>query len=164
MENVAEHAGVSRATVYQHFRSRLDLIDAICDEMAVNPALLSLREDVGLPDVDEALARTITNSMRFWASEDALLSQLYGVVAVDPAAKDFVDRQRADRRGELERLARNLRLSGRSRVSEKRALQLLLLLTSYESYRELVEAGASEREIAKTLKESGRTLLFGADG
>ena len=31
VEEVAARAGVSRATVYQHFRSRLDLVDAICD-------------------------------------------------------------------------------------------------------------------------------------
>jgi AcrR family transcriptional regulator len=30
VEQVAERAGVSRATVYQHFRSRIDLVDAIC--------------------------------------------------------------------------------------------------------------------------------------
>src|SRR6478609_3044506 len=39
VETVAERAGVSRATLYQHFRSRVDLVDAICDSFAVNPAL-----------------------------------------------------------------------------------------------------------------------------
>src|SRR3954452_6125555 len=99
VEDVADRARVSRATLYQHFHSRLDLIDAICDVMAFNPALVELRERVELADADQALAETIAHAMRFWASEDAVLSQLYGVVAVDPAAKDFVERQRADRHG-----------------------------------------------------------------
>jgi len=166
MEDVAERAGVSRATLYQHFRSRLELVDGICDLMAVNPALVELRERVELPDPAAALQETIGHAVRFWESEDALLSQLYGVVSVDPAANDFVNRQRGDRRGELERLARNLRRSGalRKGVTEKRALSVLLLLTSYESYRELREAGMGAREASKLLQESARQLLLRTDG
>jgi AcrR family transcriptional regulator len=162
MEDVAARAGVSRATLYLHFRSRLELVDSICDVMGENPALVRLRETVRLPDPDKALAETVTQSVRFWASEDTVLGELYGVVAVDPAAKDFVDRQYEDRRSELEHLARNLRRSGRLRdgVSEKRALSMLLLATSYGSYRELRETGTSEREAAKLLLETARRSLF----
>src|SRR3954471_21769368 len=108
VEEVADRADISRATLYQHFRSRLELVDAICDTFAVNPALLRIRETVELPDPDEALAETIAGCVRFWSSEDGILSQLYGVVAVDPAAQDLVERQTEDRRGEMQRLARHL--------------------------------------------------------
>src|SRR5881392_773227 len=85
VEEVADRAGISRATLYQHFDSRLQLVDAICDTFAVNPALLRVRDMVELPDPDAALSETIVAVVRFWSSEDAILSQLYGVVAVDPA-------------------------------------------------------------------------------
>jgi len=163
VEDVAERAGVSRATLYQHFRSRLELIDAMCDSMGQNPALLDLRGRVDLPDPDAALAETLADATRFWASEDAVLSQLYGVVAADPAARAFVGRQYEDRRGEFERLARNLRRSGRLRISEKRALAQLLVLSSYETFRELRRTGLSEREVTKVIQENARTLLFGSD-
>ncbi|HEY1359692.1 MAG TPA: TetR/AcrR family transcriptional regulator [Thermoleophilaceae bacterium] len=163
VEEVAERAGVSRATLYQHFGSRLELIDAICDTMGANPELLRIREVVELPDPDEALVETIAGSARFWASEDGLLSQLYGVVAVDPAAERFVERQWNDRRGELERLVRHLRKAGRLRkgLGESRALALLLLLTSYDTFRELRRAGLSDRELVKTLQESAHETLLG---
>jgi len=165
VEQVADRAGVSRATLYQHFRSRLDLVDAICNTMAENPALLALRDLVELEDADAALAETVAHSMRFWAREDAVIRELYGVVAVDPAAKDFVNRQRADRQAELQRLVRNLRRSGRLRAgtSEKRALAQLLVLTSYETFRELQQTGLGEREITKLLQENARTLLLDGD-
>jgi AcrR family transcriptional regulator len=164
VEHVAEQAGVSRATLYQHFGSRLDLVDAICETFDANPALLELREIVESPDSDVALAQTIANSIRFWSSEDPILSQLYGVVAIDPAAHDLVDRQRADRRGELERLVRNLRRAGRLRqgTTERGALALLLVLTSYETFRELREAGLSDRRLTATLQETARELLLNA--
>src|SRR3954452_3470040 len=87
VEQVGERAGVSRATVYQHFPSRLELVDAMCDTFAENPALLAIREAVGLPDVEQALAETIAETVRFWSSEDAILKQLYGATAVDPASR-----------------------------------------------------------------------------
>jgi AcrR family transcriptional regulator len=162
VEQVADHAGVSRATLYQHFRSRVELVDAICDVMAENPELVGLRESVRLADPDAALAETMAGSVRFWASEDSVLAELYGVVAIDPGAKDFVDRQRRDRRGEMELLARNLRRAGRLRpgLSEKRALAQLMVLTSYDSFRELAEAGISEREATKLVQANARDLLL----
>ena len=163
VEEVADRAGISRATLYQHFGSRLELVDGICDSFAVNPALLRIRDTVELADPDEALAETISATVRFWSSEDGILSQLYGVIAVDQAAQDLVDRQRNDRRGEMQRLVRHLRKSGRLRkgVSEPRGLALLMVLTSYESFRELRQAGVSDRELTKTLHESARDLLLG---
>src|SRR3954451_11109566 len=155
VEQVAHHAGVSRATLYQHFNSRLDLVDAICDKLAFNPALLAIRQSIGLPDLDQALDETLANAVRFWSSEDRVLSQLYGVVAIDPAAQAFVDRQREDRRGEIARLARRLRRKG---SSERSAFSTLMLLTSYDTFRELRGTGLSDRELTKKLQETGRAL------
>jgi AcrR family transcriptional regulator len=164
VEEVADRAGIARATLYQHFGSRLELVDAICETFDANPALLEIRKVVDLPDADAALSETIANTVRFWSSEDTVLAQLYGVAAIDPAAQELVDRQRSDRRSEIARLARRLRSSGRLRpgTSEKSALTILMLLTSYDSFRELREAGLSEREVTKTLHESARSLLLAA--
>jgi AcrR family transcriptional regulator len=161
VEQVADRAGVARATLYQHFRSRLELVDAICERFDDNPALLTIRKVVELPDPDAALAETMSNAVRFWASEDPILSQLYGVVAIDPAAQDFVERQRSDRRGEMTRLVRHLKSAGRLRrdMPEQRALSLLMVLTSYETFCELRLAGSSERELVKTLQHAARELL-----
>jgi AcrR family transcriptional regulator len=160
VEQVAERAGVARATLYQHFRSRIELVDAICETFNTNPALLEIRRIVELPDAAEALDKTVANCVRFWSSEDPILQQLYGVAAIDQAAQDLVDRQRADRRGELERLVRNLNRSGlKPGITERRALALLLVLTSYETFRELREAGLTDRQATTLLVETVRDLL-----
>src|SRR5690349_19583960 len=112
VEDVAVRAGVSRATLYQHFSSRLELVDGICDSMGMNPALVRLREMVELEDPDAALDETLARAVEFWSTENAVLEQLHGVIAADPAAADFVVRQRNDRRGELGRLARTLHRAG----------------------------------------------------
>jgi AcrR family transcriptional regulator len=162
VEQVAERAGVSRATVYQHFRSRIDLVDAICETFDANPALIELRRTIMLPDPETALVRTIVLAMRFWESEDAILSGLYGVVAIDPAARDLVGRQRADRRSEMRRLALRLHTTGTLRpgISTARAQDVLMVLTSYETYRELREAGRSAKRLTAELETMARALLL----
>jgi AcrR family transcriptional regulator len=162
VEDVAELAGVSRATVYQHFPSRLDLVDAICDTFAENPALLALRDTVALPDAGEALDETIANTVHFWSSEDPVLRQLYGATAIDPAARDLVERQLSDRRGEMQRLVRHLDESGvlRSGVDRRAALAHLLLLTGYGTYGELRREGLSDARVIAMLQEMAARLLL----
>src|SRR5947208_1063594 len=97
VEEVAERAGVSRATLYGHFGSRLGLVDAMCESFDENPALIALRETI---DLDLWLSRVV----EFWSTEEKVLVQLYGAAAVDPAARDLVERQTRDRHRELEAL------------------------------------------------------------
>jgi AcrR family transcriptional regulator len=162
VDEVADRAGIARATLYQHFRSRLELVDAICDTFDENPALLTIREVVEHPDPDAALTETLANTVGFWSSEDPVLSQLYGVAAIDPAAADLVRRQREDRRGEMKRLIRHLRREGRLRPrhSERHALAELMVLSGYETYRELRDAGLSDAELTQRLQEASRRLLL----
>src|SRR5919204_6861908 len=86
VEEVAARAGVSRASLYQHFGSRVGLVDAMCETFAQNPALVALRQT---DDVDA----WIEDVVEFWASEEQVLVQLYGAAAVDPAAAALVERQ-----------------------------------------------------------------------
>jgi AcrR family transcriptional regulator len=166
VEQVADRAGVSRATVYQHFASRLELVDTVCDVMGVNPALVEIRKAIGLPDALAALDRVLAYSVKFWSSESPVLRELYGVVAIEPGARAFVDRQRADRSRELERLAESLSRSGRLApgVTRRDALVTLLLLTSFETYCELREAGLSDRQVTAYLKDAAARELVAPAG
>jgi AcrR family transcriptional regulator len=162
VEQVASRAGVSRATLYQHFGSRLGLVDAICETFDANPALVAIREAVRDPDPGSGLERSIAHTVGFWASEEAVLEPLYGAAAIDPAARDLVARQRADRRGEYAGLLGRMEEAGllRPELAAADALGILLVLTSFETYQELRRlAGLEERQVTATLQASARTLL-----
>ena len=162
VEQVAARAGVSRATVYQHFGSRVGLVDAICETFDANPALIAIRDTVRDADLAAALDRAIVHTVGFWASEEAVLEPLYGAAAVDPAAGDLVARQRADRRGELTSLLGRLDEAGRLRpgLAAAEALGILLVVTSFETFRELRRlAGLEESAVTATLQASARTLI-----
>jgi AcrR family transcriptional regulator len=148
VEQVAARAGVSRATLYQHFGTRLGLVDAMCETFDANPALVALRDE---DDVDRWLERVVD----FWASEEKVLVQLYGVAAVDPAARDLVERQRRDRHGELRRLLRANNLGDRETFAQ------LALLTSFETYLELRRAvGLSKRDVVATIQTLTRNAVL----
>jgi len=147
VEEVAARAGVSRASLYQHFGSRLGLVDAMCETFDANPALVAVRQT---DDVDEFVELVVD----FWAAEEKILVQLYGVAAVDPAAHALVERQRRDRHGELRRVLAAGGVNGRN------AFAALSLLTSFETYRELRRSiGLPKREVVRLLQEAARRLL-----
>jgi AcrR family transcriptional regulator len=147
VEAVADRAGVSRATLYQHFGSRLGLVDAMCESFDANPALVAVRQAT---DLDDFLARVVD----FWAAEEKVLVQLYGAAAVDPAAGDLVERQTRDRQGEIRRLLRSL---GRD---DKSSLASLSLLTSFETFQQLRRrVGMPKRDVVATLQAAAARLL-----
>ena len=49
---------------------------------------------------------------------------------------------------------------GSRRIDGRRALALLLVLTSYDSFRELRQAGLSARQVSATLQETARELIL----
>jgi AcrR family transcriptional regulator len=147
VEAVAARAGVSRATLYTHFGTRLGLVDAMCETFDENPALVAIRRTENL---DELIQLVVD----FWSAEEKVLAQLYGAAAIDPAAGALVSRQYRDRQNELKRL---LRAAG---VDERAAFAELCVLTSFETYRELRRnVGLSKREVVFTLQRAARRAL-----
>src|SRR5260221_13302574 len=67
VEEVADRAGVARATLYQHFGSRLGLVDAICETFGRSDELQALKAAVDLDDPVAVIDQLIGNSVRFWA-------------------------------------------------------------------------------------------------
>jgi AcrR family transcriptional regulator len=146
VEEVAARAGVSRATLYQHFGTREGLVDAMCESFDANPALVAIR---GVDDVDEFIALCVA----FWSSEEQVLAQLYGAAAIDSAAASLVERQRSDRYRELKRMLHE------RRPPDKRLFATLAVLTSFETYRELRRgAGLPLRDVTVTLQDAARKV------
>jgi AcrR family transcriptional regulator len=140
VEEVAERAGVARATLYQHFGSRLGLVDAACELMSGNPALARVRES-------QTVAALVERTVDFWAAEEPVLVQLYGAAAVDPAAAAVGARPRRDRYAEIKRV---LAVEGRA---DESSFAALAAVTSFDTYRELRRgAGRSKAAVVRTLQ------------
>jgi AcrR family transcriptional regulator len=163
VEEIARFAGVARATLYQHFGSRLGLVEAICASFSENPLMVAIQASPDAPDPREALTQMIGQGIRFWDSEESLHRHLYGLAEIDEAAAEFVERQTTDRRSVVERIARRLIEAGalRDGVSEAQARATLLVLTSFHTFKELRAAGLTLEETERFAVSRARELLQG---
>jgi AcrR family transcriptional regulator len=163
VEEIARVAGVARATLYQHFGSRLGLVEAICGSLSENPSMVAIQASPTVADPRQALMRVIRQGIRFWASEEALHRHLYGLAEIDESAAEFVERQTADRRSVVERIAERLIKADalRDGVSDAQAWATLLVLTSFHTFQELRTAGLSLEEIERYALAGAEDLIDG---
>jgi AcrR family transcriptional regulator len=165
---IARFAGVSRATLYQHFGSRFGLVDAICESLSENPSMTAIQAAPDTADPREAATVMIGQGIRFWDSEESLHRHLYGLAEIDESAADFVERQTADRRSVVERIVRRAADAGAllEGISEAQARATLLVLTSFHTFAELRAAGLTLEETEGFAVSRTRELFSGkrADG
>jgi AcrR family transcriptional regulator len=163
VEEIAQLAGVSRATLYQHFGSRFGLVDAICESFSENPSMIAIQAAPDLADPREAAALMVGQGIRFWASEELLHRHLYGLAEIDQSAADFVERQTADRRSVVERIVRRAAKGGAlaEGVTETHARATLLVLTSFHTFEELRAAGLTLKETERFAVARTQELLDG---
>lgn len=161
VEEIARLAGVGRATLYQHFGSRLGLVEAICESFADNPSMVAIQASPDVADPRAAVTQMIGQAIRFWDSEESLHRHLYGLAEIDESAARFVERQTVDRRSVVQRVARRLASSDalRDGVSEAQARATLLLLTSFHSFQELRAAGLTLEQTERFAVSRARELL-----
>jgi AcrR family transcriptional regulator len=166
VEEIARTAGVGRATLYQHFGSRLGLVEAICGSLAENPSMVAIQASPDIVDPREALTEMIGQGIRFWDSEESLHRHLYGLAEIDESAADFVKRQTSDRRSVVERIVELLIQAEalRDEVTKAQALATLLVLTSFHTFEELRAAGLTTRETERFAISRAQELLAARAG
>ena len=84
IDAVAQHADVSRATVYYQFHSKLGLLEAVFDSLGASGGLAGQADAFGLPDPLAALDSYVAVFARFWGAERTLHRRLRALAALDP--------------------------------------------------------------------------------
>ncbi len=136
MDLLAHEAGVARATVYEHFRSKRAVLDELASSgnhgIALDDRLSDLTEPLA------ALRNTLGAVCRHWAEHDEHVKQLRALAAVRGAEPptDSVDD------AHLRRLVEAIASSGhlRPRWTVEDAVAALAVLTSYPTYERLRRA------------------------
>lgn len=136
IDAVARQAGVARMTVYYQFGSKIGVLEALFDEIAIRGALGELPAILARPDALEALRDFIGVFCRFWDGNRAMLRRLMSLAELD-AELGATKEQRNERRREGLRLllTRVAKEHGRpDPAAFDDAVDVLFALTAFATY------------------------------
>lgn len=158
VEKVAERAGVSRMTVYYQFGAKPQLLESLLDWIAARGGIDGLRDVFQETDPADALARFVDVFCGFWASDRVGLRRLRGWMAAESDTEEPEAGRDAWRRDGLRTLLTRLHETYGVPASAdlEETLDVLQVLTSFETYDRLAAGGRSQPEVAALLN---RTVL-----
>jgi AcrR family transcriptional regulator len=135
---LADRAGVSRATVFSRFGSKLGVLQELSVRCAGGPEMRAIYAAIAIEDPVEAVRAIIDAACNHWERQGHILLTLKAVVELEPGVVALIDDQRREQRASMEHLARGLERSGHlNGLSVGEAASALHLATSVESFMEL---------------------------
>jgi AcrR family transcriptional regulator len=162
MDELAEAAGVSRATVFNRFGSKLGVLQELFTRGMESPEMRAIGDALAIDDPVAALDAVVEAGCACWERHGFVIEQLQAIAILEPDAGEMVELEREEHRHDLRGLARRLGAADllRPGLSESRATAALHMLTSVESFLWLRrEYGLSLRQTRETLAEQARALL-----
>lgn len=160
---VARRANSTRTTVYHQFGSPEELLLAVLNALD-RADVREVRKALQHPDAATAMRRSVRTATHFWYGERAIFAQVKGLAAIDPAMAELDALKEGVRRGHLTNLAHRLAQQGalRTGCSERRALDTLLLLMTFETFEQLHgRSGTSVDAVAAALVDMAERALLG---
>ena len=162
IDDLAQRAGVARATVFGRFGSKLGVLEALSLRCAGGPEMRALREAQAVEDPVAAVDALLLAGCDLWEKEGYIMVQLKAIVVLEPDASKIIDAQYDDQRRGMQGLARGLQRAGRLREgwSVPRAAAALHALTSVETFMLLRrDHGQPLAKVKQTIIELSRTML-----
>jgi AcrR family transcriptional regulator len=155
IDAVAERADVARMTVYYQFKSKQKLLEALFDDFGRRANLTELRKAVTDPEPLRGLHQLIEIFCRFWDAEQTILRRLNAFAGFDPEVDRAMRERGSWRRDALAAIV--TRLHPRRGFDD--LIDVLHVLTSFETYDALAARGRSRKKIATALRATAMAMV-----
>ena len=142
LAGIAAAAGVSRTTVYRHFRSVTGLLDAVAADLLSRARFDQLLSAVSLPDPAAALAEVTRLGCGIWAGDPDLVRNLFTLARAQADAVPVIGQLEAGRAQIMEHLVQRLEDAGAlaAGLSRRDAIDLLIAATGFAGWDQIVTA------------------------
>lgn len=160
LEAVARQADVARVTVYNQFKSKVGLLEAVFDELARRGGMERLPAAFSVADPLHAIDAYIAVFCGFWASDRVAIKRVRAAAALDPDLERALG-ARDERRGRgltvlLSRLSATRGTPAPDAVDA--AVDVLVALTSFETFDQLARTRGRE-SVEALLRHTARAVL-----
>lgn len=161
VDAVARQADVARMTVYHQFGSKIGLLEALCDSLAIYGGMEQLASAFRRPEPLDALDEYITVFARFWQSDRLVTRRLRGLAALDPDFEQVIRARDERRRQGLRVIVRRLvEQHGRPEPSAlDEVIAVLYTLISFECFDTLAGPTRSIEEVVPVVQQLARAAL-----
>lgn len=134
LQEVADEAGVSRATIYNRVGTRRDVLAAVFEDQGRLIGYDRVLEAITLPDWGEAVVRTVSEGCRAWEVMPGAIRRTLALAVLDEEIGELVAQFDAYRRREIADLAERTTSAPASDIRTRYTASALSLLTSFEAY------------------------------
>ena len=142
LARIAAAGGVSRTTVYRHFRSITGLLDAVAADLLSRARFDHLLAAVSLPEPTAALAEVTRLGCGIWAIDPDLVRNLFALARTQADALPVIGQLEAGRVQIMAHLAQRLDDAGvlAAGLSRRDATDLLVAATGFAGWDQIVTA------------------------
>jgi AcrR family transcriptional regulator len=142
LESIARRAGVSRLTVYHQFGSKVGLLEALYDDLALRARLAErIAAAFQLPDSQAVLDAIVMAFAAFWSGQRSVIRRLRSMAVLDSTFRGATDRDARRLQVMRTALLRLAAASGRSLADADECARVLAMLTSFETFDALAGPG-----------------------
>jgi AcrR family transcriptional regulator len=160
IDAVAVHAGVARMTVYHHFGSKIGLIEAVFDSLAiVRVGIDRLLAALELRDPQETLAEFIRTFSEMWEVDRLVIRRLQGLAALDPEFSRVWQGREARRREGLRHITTRASAIGGATLDVPSATAILFAIVSYDTFDAIAGPDQSFTSVAPLVLNLARKAL-----
>jgi AcrR family transcriptional regulator len=155
IDGVAERADVARMTVYYQFKSKAKLLEALFDDFSSRANMQDLRKAFQEPNPGRSLEILIEVFCHLWETQRALVRRLYALAALDPEVEKALIERNSWR---IEALTKIVGRTHRGQHAHD-LVDLLHVLTSFETYDALAQAHRPPKKIAELLQKAAAAIF-----
>jgi AcrR family transcriptional regulator len=158
---VARRADVARMTVYHQFGSKLGLLEALCDSLAMSGGMEKLASAFRLEDPVASLNEYILVFSRFWEADRLVMRRLRALANLDPDFEQVIrSRDEWRRKGLQVIVGRSVERYGRPAPEAlDEVVDVLFTLIGFEFFDTLAGPTRSMQEVVPVVQQLAHAAL-----